>query len=227
MKKLIIFIGVIVATTVLVHAQNKETRNVGSFSEIKAGESVRVYLIPGDKNEVVVETDGIEVDAVETDVNGDRLMIGMANGSWRNYRAEVYVTFKKLKGVKASSSSRVESKGTIKSDEFYVDVSSSGRVTLDLDVEKLKVEVSSSGRIELNGSATTQVVKASSSGRYSGFSLESDGVKADVSSSGRVEVSVSKEIYADASSSGRISYRGNPDKVIADTSSSGRVSKDN
>ena len=225
MKKLIIVAGLMAAATVLVQAQNREVRNVGSFDEVKVGESVRLVLVPGNKNEVLVETDGVEVDKVETSVSGGQLRIGMSRGTWRSFTVTVTVTFKELNGVKCSSSARVNSKGTIDSNDFYVDVSSSGRVNLDVNVEKLKVEVSSSGRIELSGSATTQVVQASSSGRYSAFGLDSEGVKVDVSSSGRVEVNVSKEIYADASSSGRVSYKGSPEKVIADTSSSGKISR--
>ncbi|MFY0627310.1 MAG: DUF2807 domain-containing protein [Reichenbachiella sp.] len=226
MKKLISIIGITLATIIVVTAQNKETRALGSFDEIKVGQSIRLTIIPGEKNEAIVETTGVDVERVETEISGDLLKIGMARGSYNSTTVNVTLTFKELSGVKVSSSARLNGKGVIKADDFYADVSSSGRASLEVSVNKLKVEVSSSGRLELSGTANTQVVDVSSSGRYSAFGVQSDGVKADVSSSGRVEVSVAKEIYADASSSGRISYRGNPEKVIADTSSSGKVSKE-
>ena len=76
MKKLIIVTGLLVAFTVLVQAQNREVRNVGSFNEVKVGESVRLVLVPGDKNEVLVETDGIDVDKVETTETGWYVVLG-------------------------------------------------------------------------------------------------------------------------------------------------------
>lgn len=226
MKTLISIFGLLLAITLVATAQNKETRALNDFDEVKVGQSIRLTLIPGNKNEAIIETSGVDVDRVETDISGGQLVIEMARGSYSSTSVEVTLTYKSIEGVKVSSSARCTGKGQIKADDFYVKVSSSGRAELDLAVNQLKVDVSSSGRLELTGSATTQVIEVSSSGRYSAFGLESDGVKADVSSSGRVEVTVNKEIYGDASSSGKINYRGNPDKVIVDTSSSGRISKD-
>lgn len=227
MKRIMAIAALAWLITTQAFGQNKETRSVGEFDKVKVATSIRATLVPGDKHEVIVETNGVDVEDVVTDVKGGTLHIEMASGSFRSYTVDVRVVYKSLEGVRVSSSARVNSEGTLKADELMVKASSSGRVTLDVDVKKLKVDVSSSGRVDLNGSATTQVVDVSSSGRYAGFDVECEGAKVDVSSSGRVEVSVSKEIFADATSSGRVSYRGNPDKVIADTSSSGRISKAN
>ena len=61
MKKLITILGIFLAFVITAKAQNSEIRNVGSFNEVKVGESVRVILVPGNKEEVKVEVEGVDV----------------------------------------------------------------------------------------------------------------------------------------------------------------------
>lgn len=221
---ILVIIGVFVSTWVL--AQDEEVRQLDSFDRISVGESIKVTLVKGSKNEAVIKVSGADTDDVLTDVNGDYLKVHMAKGSYFNTNVEVRVTYSgELEEVKVSSSGKISSEGVINSEELFVKASSSGRMELAVNVDKLKVDVSSSGRVALNGKVNTQVIEASSSGRYDGFDVDSRGAKADVSSSGRVEISVSDELFAEASSSGKVVYKGQPEKVMVDTSSSGSIKK--
>ncbi|MCV9386220.1 head GIN domain-containing protein [Reichenbachiella ulvae] len=221
----IMVLGMFIST--LAMAQEEETRSLDAFTEVSVGESIKVTLVKGSKNEAKISTTNTETENVLTEVFGDNLKIHMESGNYRNNEVTVVVTYSgEIEEVKVSSSARLNTKGVVKSEELAIKVSSSGRLEMELDVDRLKVDVSSSGRASLSGNANTQVIEVSSSGRYEGFGLESKGVKADVSSSGRIEVSVSEELMAKASSSGRVVYKGAPEKVDADTSSSGSVKKD-
>ncbi|RJE74580.1 head GIN domain-containing protein [Reichenbachiella sp. MSK19-1] len=227
MKKIltILFAGFCIVTTAC--AQDEETRTLDAFQGLSVGESIRVTLIEGDKNEAVITTTNVDTDKVLTEINGGDLRIHMESGSYTNNTVEVVLTYTQaLDKIKVSSSGRISGKGTVRSKELYLKASSSGRMELDVDVEQLKIDVSSSGKISLSGQTKTQVIDASSSGKYHAFGVDSEGVRVDVSSSGKVEVSVGKELRADASSSGKVVYRGSPDKVLADTSSSGSVRRD-
>lgn len=222
---ILVILGIFVSTWVL--AQDEEVRQLDSFDGISVGESIKVTLVKGSKNEAVIKVSGAEAKDVLTEVNGDYLKVHMDKGSYFNTNVEVRVTYSgELREVKVSSSGKIFSEGVIQSEELFVKASSSGRMELAVNVDKLKVDVSSSGKVALNGKANTQVIEASSSGRYEGFDVASKGAKADVSSSGKIEISVSDELYADASSSGRVLYKGNPERVMVDTSSSGSVKKD-
>lgn len=210
---------------VLVNAQNKETRNLNSFDRLSVGASIDLTIKEGNENEVTVEVSGVDLEDVLTEVASGKLSIHMARGSYRNNDVRVYLTYKELKSIRVSSSASLKGESIVKSSDLRIKVSSSGRARLDVEVEDVQIAVSSSGRLELNGTAKRQTVDVSSSGRYSGYGLKTQVLDADVSSSGRAEVYVTEKINANASSSGRVTYRGNPDKVIADSSSSGRVRK--
>ncbi|UXP31624.1 DUF2807 domain-containing protein [Reichenbachiella agarivorans] len=227
MKKIYILAVAILVGASCTYAQNEESRSLESFSEVSTSESIKVTLVKGNKNEARIITSNVDTDKVLTDINGESLNIHMTRGSYMNNSVEVILTYSgELSKIKASSSGQIKSDNKLVSNELYVKASSSGKVYLDVSANQLKVDVSSSGKVELSGQTKTQVVEASSSGKYDGFDMVSEGAKVDVSSSGKVDISVSKELFADASSSGKVTYRGTPEKVMADTSSSGSVRKD-
>lgn len=224
MKKIVITMFSIVMVLIL-KAQNSETRNLLSFEKVSVGNSIDLIIKEGNENKVIIETSGMNSEDVLTEVSGNKLSIQMARGNYRNTTVNVYLTYKKLNSLKVSSSASLKGESVLKSSDLKIKVSSSARANLEIEVDKLQVAVSSSGRLNLSGNVRTQIVDVSSSGRYSGYELKSQILDADVSSSGRVEVYVTEKINARTSSSGRVTYKGNPDKVIADSSSSGKVRK--
>ena len=246
MKNLFIAIALLV-TTLVVQAQNEEVRNLPSFDQISVGESIKLIIEKGNKNSARVEASGVDVEKVLTEVSGSSLKIHMDRGNFWRTDVSVYLTYKDdPSSVRVSSSASLKGKSLVKTDEMLVKVSSSGKVELNvqanevevdasssgramlgIDTDNLYVGVSSSGKVELQGNADYQKFKVSSSGRLQAFDLQSEKVNGDISSSGSAEVSVSKELIADASSSGKIYYRGNPDKVITDSSSSGKIRRSN
>ena len=228
-------------------AQNRESRDLSSFDEISVGQSIKLTLEKGGENKVRIETTGVEADKVITEVSRSNLDIRMEKGKYKSTSVEIFLIYNgELEGIKASSSATVESKSKITSkeltirvsssakldlatetDELEIRVSSSAKAKLDVDTENLNVGVSSSGKLELSGRTNFQSFDVSSSGRFMAYDLSSERVKANISSSGSAEIQVDQELIANASSSGKISYKGNPDKVLVDSSSSGKVRKAN
>ena len=112
MKKLIVFFMLLFSTALM--AQESETRNVGSFKGVKAAEGIDVYLKKSDKESVKVESSGIPVNKVITEVSGDYLKIHLADGRYNRSRTvKVYVTYVDLKGLSASSAANIYSEGVI------------------------------------------------------------------------------------------------------------------
>ncbi len=225
MKKVIIYSACLFFMLSAVVAQDRDTRKLRSFSSISVGEAIDVEVKAGNEEKAIVEVDGTSPNNVLTEVFGDRLKIRMRQGNWRNVSVRVYVTYKTLEEIDVSSAADLTSDGVIKAESLEIEVSSAGDVEVEVDVEELEVRVSSAGDLTIEGRAKEQYVKVSSSGDYDGYDLESEVAEVDASSSGDARVFVTKELEADASSSGTVYYRGNPTKVYADSSSGGRVRK--
>lgn len=224
MNKLLGLIAVLVSING--YAQTSETRNLSSFDEIDVAEAITVYMTQGNKEEAIIEVRGADPADVETDIIGDRLRIEMAgNKNYRNVEVVVYVTYKNINEIEASSASSIIFKSVIRGAALDVDVSSAASVTAEIEVDRLSVDISSSGDVELSGKAEEQRVEVSSAGDYNARDLMSRLADIDVSSSGDATVYVTEEINADASSAGTVTYKGEPKKVFADADSGGKVRK--
>lgn len=245
MKKsmLITLLGVLVAGYTF--AQSEETRSLSSFSKVSTHEGIVVYLEEGNREEARIVSDNIDLEDILTDVSGSTLKIHLDGNNYRNVDVEVYVTYKSLTALRASSAGsiiakdRIETSGdfdvdvssagdvsaTIKADELSIDASSAGDAKLEVDVDEIDAEVSSSGDIEITGTARYQDVQASSSGDYDAYDVVCEEVEAGVSSGGSIKVNVTSKIDARASSGGSVRYKGSPKYVDVSSSSGGSVRK--
>lgn len=245
MKKsfLITVLGVLVAGATF--AQSEETRNLSSFSKVTAAEGIDVYLKKGSKEEARVVSDNVDLDEVLTEVSGSRLKIHLDGNNYRNVDVQVYVTYRSLNALSASSSGSITADGLIETDgdfdvnvsssgdvkaeitadELSISASSSGEAELKVTVDEIEATVSSSGEIELSGTARIQDVEASSSGEYDASDVEGEEADVSASSAGSVRVKVSTKIDAKASSGGSVRYDGSPKYVDVSSSSGGSVKK--
>ena len=208
-------------------AQESETREVGSFSGVKAAEGVDVYLKKGDKELVKVVVEGTDPSNVLTEISGSYLKVHMKDGPYRNVDAKVYVTYVNLDKLSASSAGSIFSEGTIEARRMQISASSAGSVELTLDAGSVEVSSSSAGDIELKGKVRSISADAASAGEIDAYDLEADEVEAEAASGASVKVNVKESLDAEASSGGSIRYRGNPDSSNTNSSSGGSVKKSN
>lgn len=246
MKKtfIITLIGFILANVAL--GQSEETRQLSSFSSISAHEAIDVYLKEGGQEEVRVVSENVDLADVLTEVSGGRLKIHLDGNNWKNINVEVYVTYKSLDRISASSAASIKSEGTIQAsgdfevkvssagdidatikgaDELSIQASSAGDARLRVDVNEIEADVSSAGDIKISGITQKQDIDAGSSGDYDGYDLESDDVEASASSGGSIKVNVKTKLDAKASSGGSVRYKGSPTYLDANSSSGGSVRK--
>lgn len=227
MKKFITCIGILLASITIIKAQSSETRNLDSFDKIKVSESISVKLTKGNSNVAQIETRGVDTDRVETEIEGGTLYLRMKRGNYFSKNVDIDLTYNgDLKAIAVSSSASIVGDDEIAIEDFSVKASSSGRADLVLNVRDLDVSISSSANVALSGKAKYQDIDISSSGRLSAYEMDSQEADVRVSSSGKAEITVHGIIDGRASSSGRVYYKGTPDKVFVDTSSSGKIRKE-
>ncbi|MCW5910667.1 MAG: DUF2807 domain-containing protein [Cyclobacteriaceae bacterium] len=224
MRKLLVT-SVVFLFGMIAWAQQSDVRSVGSFSGVKAGEAIDVYLKKGDKESVRVEVTGTDASNVLTEVSGSYLRIHMRDGRYKNRNVKVYVTYVTLSKIHASSAANIFSEGTIKAGSLDISTSSAASVEISIDAGSVTAEASSAGDVMLEGKAKSLDVDVSTAGEVDAYALESETVRASASSAGSAKISVSKELVARASSGGSIRYRGSPEKTNTNSSSGGSVKK--
>ena len=220
-----IIILLALSLTFVAFGQDKETRDVRSFSAVRVSEGIHVYLKKGTKESVTVESDDIDLDRVITEVDGSTLKVHLQGYNNRGYDIDVHVTFVELDEISASSAANIYSESTIVADDLELSSSSAADIEIDIDAGDVEISVSSSGDIEVSGTADYLDASASSAGDINGYDLSVKEARIRASSAGSIKISVTEDIDARASSAGSVRYRGNPKKSNTDSSSGGSVKK--
>jgi putative autotransporter adhesin-like protein len=226
MKKIILVLTLsLVAVTI--HAQKKETRDVGDFTYVSFGIHGDLFIKQGSKNEVIIEGDKESIENIETYVSGDRLKIKTeSNWSWKNFsKVNVYITIKEFSGISVSGSGDAISDGVIKGDNVDLSVSGSGDIELDLLADDIDCSISGSGSMKLSGRGKAASLSISGSGKLDASEFEVETVKIRISGSGGAYVYATKELESRISGSGSVRYKGEPDKIANHSSGSGRLKK--
>ncbi|MEM7548954.1 MAG: head GIN domain-containing protein [Bacteroidota bacterium] len=228
-KLLLILIIACTVSTYSLSAQ-KETRDVGDFDEVSLGLSVDVILKQGDKNELVLEGDSDDLERIETRVSGGELRIrnkdkswGWSNNSFRGVK--IYITIKDVRALSVSGSGSMTTDGKITGRDIDLKVSGSGDLEAEFEVEELYTKISGSGDIYLKGKADYMDAGISGSGGFSANDFEVEDCDIRITGSGSARIHVNKELKARITGSGKVLYKGDPERVDANSTGSGTVRK--
>ena len=205
------------------------TRNVGDYDEINVAGFFDVTLVTGDEGELTIEGESNLLEYIETEVDGDRLVIKVKHKkniktSWgKNIR--IKVPFRDLDRVTLSGSGEIVSTDVIKANNFMVSVSGSGDINLVVEASTTESRVTGSGDLVLRGSTRDHEASVTGSGDLEAGRFKADNVDAKVTGSGDIRVSCEKSIRARVTGSGDIEYVGNPSKQDTKVSGSGDISR--
>ena len=212
MKKQTSFLTLLLMlTAVVLHAQNRETRNVGPFTKIVFRVPGKVLLRQGDTQKVEIEGKKDILEKIETQVEGSKLVIEK-EGKWNDWkwndddRVTVYITVKELEGISVSGSGDVIGESRFTTGDLELSVSGSGSLKLEANASgDVEADVSGSGDLYLKG--------------------QSKSFESDVTGSGKINISMTVSGLADfqLSGSGKVEASGTANMVKASITGSGRV----
>lgn len=239
MKKIGLFVAGILFSLVLV-AQKQvndplaQERKVSGFHAIRISNGIKLYLSQGGSEAVAVSASKEEYrDKIVTKVEDGVLKIYYdqetlkfwKNGGMRGKNPVAYVSVDDLDRLHISSGASVSVEGGIKGNKLDLDASSGGVFSGAVDYTTLDVDQSSGSVVKISGNAGTTKIDGSSGSVFHGYELSVQNCDVDVSSGAGAQITISKEMSAEASSGGYISYKGSGVIRNVKTSSGGSVSK--
>ena len=201
----------------------KNERQVAAFSTISASAGLEVILSQDSVVKVVVEADSNLQDIIKTEVSNGELKIYPKQRISSCESKKIFVTFKTIHALEASSGSDIKSKTELKLTSLQVSASSGANVNISVAVDKMNAEASSGANIKLAGSAQIFDVDGSSGANIKATDLKSKTCNAGASSGANLKLSVSDKINAQASSGGNIKVSGDPKERNVQKSSGGDV----
>ena len=180
-----------------------ESRELNNFTSIILLGSIDVNIKTSESNNCVVVADDNLIPFIKTEVVNNKLNISLN---------ESYSSEEKL----------VVNINTPNYDE--VSLSGSGNINiLDFKNNNLSLNISGSGNITGNGEVETLVVKINGSGNLMSKEIKSKSATITINGSGDAEVFASDSISAKINGSGNIEYFGNPENVDSIINGSGDI----
>jgi len=201
----------------------EEVRHVDDFDQVKVNRGMNVYITQGSPAKVVVIADSNLQEIIETEVDGNVLVVTVnENIRWAKEK-KVMITVEKLTGLESSSGANAYSQNQIMSEDLEMNASSGANIKMDINAKYLKAGCSSGANIFLSGIAKDAELETSSGANLKAGELKADRCKMRASSGGNVAATVIEKIEAKASSGGNIVYYGEPSSTDIDTSSGGNI----
>ncbi|HNZ71827.1 MAG TPA: head GIN domain-containing protein [Prolixibacteraceae bacterium] len=237
MKKSLFIVTLIFASVVVAEASSlfwgqivkgngkvtKENRSVNSFQGVSASAGINVYLFAGDEEKVIVETDENLQDCLITKVKGNTLECYFDCNIRKSTKTNVYVTYRKINHIHASSGSNVTGETPIKAQELEIKANSAADIKAEVYANTIECYVASGADVELDGKASHFKGRADSGADLKAQDLTAETADVNSSSGANIQIAVTKSIDADASSGGNVEYFGKPQNENVHESSGGDV----
>ena len=221
--------------------RDSEERKLGSFTGIEVTSGIKVNFTQGENQEVRVETDEDKLQYISTVVQGNTLKISIKNPSNKNLNFKkifVNVVAPELSRISTSSGSSFVVLNTLKGNDIKIETTSGSLVNGDFEVKNLaNFEVTSGANLNANlkanqlnfegtsGSNATingKVYKANfevtSAANCNAQNLEVENSQSNATSAANLTINVSGDLKADASSGGKIRYKGTPKNITGNIS---------
>jgi hypothetical protein len=199
-----------------------ETRVMGPFEKVKAGNGINVTLIEDNVEKVDIHIVNAETSDVITQLEGKTIVLKMKTMLKTGVAVQAYVHYKKLTEIHAGGASSIDADNTLTAEKLTLSVGADALIELEVDVKTIHANLTA-GRIELTGEAISQQVTANTAGRYNAGSLQSKEAFVKANTGAQATVNVSERISGTAGSGGRVYYSGNPAKVEKSESLGGKV----
>ena len=189
-----------------------DERNVSGFTKIKCSGSYNVELTQGTATAVKIETDENILPYIETNVNGDELVIRTQDdvNIRPSDKVKVYITANKLEAFKLSGSGDVTTTNKFTGgDHLDLDISGSGNIHFDVNTPTINSSISGNGDIYLSGETKDSKIDIAGSGNYHADDLKSENTTIKIAGSGDAWLFADSKLDINIAGVGNVYYKGN------------------
>ncbi len=203
-----------------------ETRDVRDFNRVRLETLGDLNITQGDEVNVVLELSPKYEGVIETEVQGDTLVISSNRRNMTQINRDVLrydITMPELEAVTLDGSGDMNV-GSFSAEDILLAVDGSGDIVAeDLQVERLELAISGSGDARLAGRTDTFIAGIDGSGEIDAQGLQAQEVRLGISGAGEAEVCALVALDVSVSGSGDITYYGEPSEPSVDISGAGNV----
>lgn len=222
----VLITGLLVASAVCLKAQTGETRNLEPFDKIDVSGNFEIDLKASDKESITFISGSVDLDRIETEVNGTTLKIRISRKfghSDDDTPVRAVVNYRNLRQVEAGISADVVFRTITEGDYMLLKSRSGGHIEMETAVISLEATATQGGEIKLSGKCRVLEAKANTGGELKAYDLVASHAVVKANTGGEVQVNVTDKLDADAGTGGVIDYRGDPPTVSVSENLGGEV----
>jgi phage shock protein PspC (stress-responsive transcriptional regulator) len=201
------------------------------FQRMEVNGPFVVTVEGGSEYGVNVQADNDQRDDIEVEVEGERLRIRYRNDEFpdgfgdRN-RIRISVTMPTpLRALDLSGAANATVRGFSDFDDMDVQLTGASTATVELAVNRIEADLAGASRLILNGRTNRLQAEVSGASQLDAFDLAAEEAVVNASGAGEANVQANRTLEADASSAGRIRYRGDANARVS-SSTAGSVQRE-
>jgi Putative auto-transporter adhesin, head GIN domain len=204
-----------------------EVREItGSFTSIKVSNAIHLYLSKGEVEAIAISADEEKYkQGIKTEISNGELHIfydGPRVWSGRHQKLSVYVSYKTLAQITASSASNVLIAGVMELPILNIKISSATDFKGQLNIGELNVKLSGASDMRLSGTVKNINVECNGASDFKSYDLTAETATIKASGASDVSITVSKEIIVNANGASNVFYKGGA--IVKEKHSSGASS---
>ncbi len=208
MKKLFLIFGFLILQT----SFSQTTKDVGTFTSIAVFDKITVTLIPSSEHKV--ELSGRGSDEVELINKNGFLKIKMnLKNTLQGDDIKAIVYYTSLDEIIADEGSFIKAEKTIKNTALKINVKKGGRLTANVESDRISVKGNTGGISTLKGSVSFQDIVSNSGAEINHKDLQTKQTEVTVNAGGFAEVTASDLIDAKTRAGGTIKVYGEPKEL--------------
>ncbi len=203
-----------------------DERQVSNARNIRIEGNYTVALVPDTKSFVTIEADDNLLPYIITKNENEGALVIRTQDGFRlesSHKINVRIHTDQLLALDISGSSVVTGEGKFSGgNQLGLDISGSGKITLEVNTPTINAVISGSGLIALTGETRLLKLDISGTGNFKGEELKAEEASVEITGSGDARVFADGKLKADITGSGHVFYKGNA-AITTDITGSGSV----
>jgi Putative auto-transporter adhesin, head GIN domain len=201
----------------------------GSFTSVKVSNAIHLYLSKGEEEAIAISATSQKYkDGIKTEIVNGQLIInydGPKIWSLRNHKLNVYVSYKNLQQIAASSASFVMFTGLTDLPLLSIIISGASNIAGTINIVDLNIKCSGASDVNIKGAAKNVNVECSGASDLNAFDLTAENCTVKASGASDVNITATKEITINASGASNVFYKGTAEVKEKNSSGASTIAK--
>ena len=204
-------------------AQYQSERKFDTFEKIIVTDGIKAKVFLSNEHKVILSVSDMPETRVMTDLSAYELSLRLERGIYEKGQVYAEIYLKSLKSLDIRDNADVEIDKSLSGDALVLRAVTSSRAKLDLDYNYLELNLATSSSVEILGKVKIVDANVGTSASLKAYDLESETFKAKTNTQGEIFVKTENSLEAQATTGGKIYYKGEPARLSEKSSLGGEV----